>query len=562
MLQEMYIKNFVLIDEARIPFGGGMNVLTGETGAGKSIIIDALGLVLGERMKSEYIRDERHRLVTEAVFDISSNTEARAFLLENGFLEEEDEEPILVISREIQAGGKSVSRINGRLSSAGLIRNLAGLLVDLHLQNARHNILSPANYLRYVDSFGEGMSEELTRVSRQFHEYKECKTRLEELRGMESERLQRLDFLDFQVKEIEALALAPGEEEELLELRGRVRDGAALMEGSQEIHQLLYAGSSSAYDYIARSLSAAGKLLHDPFFSGLIEPLNNIYYSLEDLADQLERFSRSLDFEPGTLDRVEQRLYDISRLTRKYGRTGDDLLSYLVQAREERDRLQNSEQQEAELEQDLAKILKEYDLWARGLGKKRQEASRLLEKAVYDELVSLNMPGLRFRVELKDSGTPGPAGYENTEFLFSANPGEELYPVHRIASGGELSRFILALKKVLARVYRVPTMVFDEIDSGLGGSALQSMALKLGELANERQLILITHAPQIASHAASHYVIDKIVNNERTSTRVRLLEDEERTREVARMMGGEQYSELTVKTSREMIEQARLLFDS
>lgn len=561
MLQEMFIKNFVLIDEVRIAFGPGLNVLTGETGAGKSIIIDALGLVLGERMRTEYIRDEAQRLVTEAVFDLSGNAEARAALLENGLMDSGDDDQTLVITREIQAGGKSISRINGRTINAGNIRNLAPSLIDLHLQNARHNILKPANYLRYVDSFTAGAEDGLNRVIDLYKGLKCCQARLEELRGLQSQRLQRMDFLQFQIKEIETLGLAPGEEDELLEMRGRVRDAAAFMESSQGMMKRLYSGGGSAYDQVAEALNTAGKLQGDPFFAGLREALNNIYYGLEDLGQQLERFSQSLDFEPGTLDRLEQRLYDISRLTRKYGRTADDLLAYLQEARSEYELLVNSEEHEAECEREMARILQEYDACARSLGAGRRQAAEHLEKAVYEELRTLNMPHLRFKVELYDTGVPGPYGYETAEFLFSANPGGELLPVHKTASGGELSRFILALKKVLATVYSVPTMVFDEIDTGLGGSALQTMAVKLGELARERQLILITHAPQIASHAARHYLIDKNVENDHTVTRVQLLTEEERTREVARMMAGEQYSDLTVRTSQEMIEQAKLLFD-
>ncbi len=562
MLQEIYINNFVLIDEARIAFNEGLNVLTGETGAGKSIVVDALGLVLGDRMKNEYIRDERHKLLTEAVFDLKFNPEARNLLLENGLAEDDGDAETLVITREIQSGGKSISRINGRIINASLLRSLSPFLIDMHLQNARHNILKPSNYLDYVDSFAGDIKEERSGIARLYQEISTIRDSIDRIRSQQHQRAERLDFLEYQIKELEALGLNAGEEEELQEKRERVRDAALYSDSCRKLYNLIYSGDGCAYGQLYDAINLASRLERDPFFHSLLEPLNGIYFSLEELGGKLARFKQSLDFEPGTLDRIEERLFELSRIRKKYGRTVEDLIEYHREAVKERNELVNSEEREVEYEKQLANSLQEYDSYAKLLGTKRAQAAGQLKKMVHQELSGMNMPHLRFEVELKSSSMPGPGGYESVEFLFSANPGEELHPLHKIASGGELSRFILALKKVLAEAYLVPTMVFDEIDSGMGGSALQTMALKLAELAQGRQLIVITHAPQIASYANTHYLIDKQVKNNRTSTIISCLEKNERAKELARMLGGEDYSELAMQTSWEMIDKAaRVIYD-
>lgn len=556
MLQEIYINNFVLIDELRLHFDERMNVLSGETGAGKSIIIDALGLLMGERIRNDYIRDEKRKAVAEAVFDVSKIEEARIFLEEKGLVE--DDSSMVIVSREIYPTGRNVARINGRTVTVTMLKTLGTHLIDMHLQNNRQNILRPVMYLQYIDSFTENSEELLLRLNGIYQLLIKKKTALAELKTNQQERAQKLDFLSYQIKEIENSNLYDGEEEELIKLQQRIKDSKRLLEGSEEILQLLYTGEkeSSAYDLIYNALDIMQRLKKDSFFNELIEPLESIYYSIQDIAGQLSSFKENLDFEPGLLEETEDRLYMIKGLKNKYGSNIQEILAYLDKARAERELLASSEENQLELQNDIKKLKQEYTDLALKISAARKKAKLNLENKIKEELLDLNMPDIRFAIEINQKTDLAPLGIDEVDFLFSPNPGEEMRPVALIASGGEISRFILAMKNVLANVYRVPTLVFDEIDVGLGGSALNAMAQKLIEISRSHQIILITHAPQIASCADRHYLIQKHVKNTKTYTVVKELDEEEKTREIARMMAGDDYSDLTLEHAREIRSRA------
>ena len=557
MLQEIYISNFVLIEEQRLEFTAGLNVLTGETGAGKSIIIDALGLLLGERIKNDYIRDVDKKAVIEAVFDLRSNQETMAFLSEQGLLDEEHFD--LIVSREIFPNGRNTARINGRNVNINTLKALGSSLVDMQLQNDRYDFLNSARYLNYVDGFAEQTADLLARVAERYARAKELQEQLQDLESSQQIRTQKLDFLRFQIKEIEDSNLQDGEEEELKGLRDRIRNAQSFLDGSNKMVELLYSSeqAASAYDKISAALDIAMDHKGDRFFADIIEPLESMSYTLQDISRQLSSFRDTLDFEPGLLETVEDRLYVISRMKKKYGASIPDTLAFLARARSEYEILEHSDERLEEIQMELSRIQDHYLQLAAELTARRQKAALVLEARVRQQLAGLNMPQIRFQIEIRKKNQPGPRGMDEIEFLFSPNPGEEMRAISRIASGGEVSRFILALKIALAEVYQVPTLIFDEIDTGVGGTALSSMAQKIAELAVDHQVILVTHSPQLASFAQQHLFIDKYVENERTYTSVKALQQQERIIELARMLDGENYSDLTLQHAREMLESKR-----
>jgi DNA repair protein RecN (Recombination protein N) len=553
MLLEMYIKNFVLIEEQRLEFNAGLNVLSGETGAGKSIIMDALGLVLGERSRNDYVRDESKKAVVEAVFAIQPESEAFLFLLEQGLIE--DDNPEAVLSREIFANGRNTARVNGRNVSISTLKYLGSLLVDMQSQDDRHDFLQADKYLDYVDSFADHGTELIDQVRESYTGIKNLQEQITKLEKDRQQRAQRMDFLQYQVKEIEDARLRDGEEEEILALRERIRNVGKYMQGSSQMLEYLYGSEhgASAYDLIAAAANMAAGLRQDSLFAEILAELESISCSLQDMSAKLSAFKDTLDFEPNLLDELEDRLYLINKLEKKYGSSISDVLAFQTQCRSEMEMLEHSEEQQDKLNEELQRKQEEYSKLAGELSRLRHQAARQMEEMVARELSELNMPDIRFKIQITSLPQPGEKGMDEVEFLFSPNPGEELRPAGRIASGGEISRLILALKTSLAEIYNFPTLIFDEIDAGLGGTALNAMARKVARLAGRHQLILVTHSPQLASYADQHLFIDKYVENGRTFTSVTKLDDQSRITELARMLDGDHYTELTLEHARELI---------
>ncbi|NLV21804.1 MAG: DNA repair protein RecN [Syntrophomonadaceae bacterium] len=554
MLLEIYIKNFVLIEEQRLEFGPGLNVLTGETGAGKSIIMDALGLVLGERSKNDYVRDESKKAIVEAVFALQPDNGAFLYLLEQGLSEDDNRE--VVLSREIYVNGRNTARVNGRNVPLSTLRYLGSLLVDMQSQNDRHDFLQADRYLDYVDSFTENSAELIKHVAQRYGEIRFLREQMTKLEMSRQQREQRIDFLQYQIKEIEAADLREGEEEELKALRERIRNAGQYMQASGQVLNYLYGSEhdTSAYDFIASAASIAAGFRQDSLFAQILAELENISCSLQDMSRELSAFKDTLDFEPDQLEKLEDRLYLISKLERKYGAAIKDVLAFQQRCIDELATLTHSEEQQDKLNEDLHRQQDEYYKLAGELSQYRQQAARKLEEKVALELSELNMPDIRFQIRITALAQPSEKGMDEAEFLFSPNPGEELRPAARIASGGEISRLILALKTSLAEKYKFPTLIFDEIDAGLGGTALNAMAQKIARLATQHQLILVTHSPQLASYADQHLFIDKYVENGRTFTSVFKLDPQARITELARMLDGDNYTELTLQHARELME--------
>ncbi len=553
MLVEIYIQNFVLIDELRMEFEPGLNVLTGETGAGKSIIIDALGLVMGERVKNEFIRDSSKKALVEASFEINLE-EFRNLLQEQGILAED--ESMLIVSREISPGGRNIVRINNRIVSVAYLKEITAWLLDMHVQNERSSLFENEKYLHIVDDFAPEADSIRNRIASVYHQWKEKEQKLRQWQQEENHRLQKIDFLSFQVKEIDAAKLYPGEEEELQSLRSRIRNAEKISAGSRQLINMLYRheDGNSAHDLISLSLDVVRSLMDEPDIAGLKEPLEEILFSLQEMAGTVSDLQDSLDFQPGALDEIENRLYLIERLKSKYGSSIEEVLAFYRQAQQELEELENYEQVENNLRSEADKLQQEYYLIADQLSAIRREAASRLQEMVRRELVDLHMPHITFEVIVIQKASPAANGYDDIEFMFSANPGESPRPLSKVASGGEISRFILALKSALASTYRIPTLVFDEIDVGVGGTALGAMADKLYQIAADHQVILVTHAAQVASYAHCHYLIDKQVENNSTFVQVTRLQQETREQEIARMLGGYQYSDITLQHARELLK--------
>ncbi len=555
MLQEIYINNFVLIDELRLELFSGLNVLTGETGAGKSIIIDAIGLILGERMKNDYIKDGSRRAVVEAVFDVQDCKEAGVFLRENGLLEDESQ---IIMSREITANGRNTARVNGHPVTVTILRTLAAYLLDMHLQHDHLSILRPDRYLNYVDNFSAGSDELLASIKETYAKLKSKKKELALLNLDEKEKQQKLDFLTYQIEEIQTAHLEPGEDEELTSLLTRITNSRRFIEACSRILEYIYEGreQNNAHDLISTAVDACRDMGADDFFRNLSEQLEEMQYILQDRAAEISKYREALDFDPGLQEEVEDRLYLISKLKGKYGKTIDEILHFRENAQEEKDRLDRSQASRAALEKEIESLHQIYRAQAEDLRVIRKTGAADMQKKVNRELLELNMPHIQFEIVLDPLETETETGMDKIDFLFSANPGEELRSLSRIASGGEISRFVLALKKALAEVYAVPTMIFDEIDVGVGGSSLTAMASKIKELADSHQVILVTHSPLVASYADQHYLIQKRVKDGKTSAAVKELVKEERVQEIARMLSGDNFSNLTYEHAREMYERA------
>lgn len=570
MLTELYVKDFALIDELRIEMGPGFNVLTGETGAGKSLIIDAVGLVLGGRATSDMVRTGADEAVIEGVFDITDLESLAALLSEAGI---EAEDGTLIVTREIARSGKNKCRINGRTVTLGMVAEVGAALVDIHGQHEHQSLLHVSRHLELLDRFGGSKIWPLRReVEELFTRLSGLEKELSRLRADGREKARRMDLLRFQVNEIDAANLRPGEEEELEAERLVLANAEQLFDAAAFAVSALLEGSgdSPAVDdtlgAVLARLSEAAKV--DPSLKPVMEALSGAEIAVREAARELRSYRDRIDFSPHRLDQVTERLETISRLKRKYGDTVEAILAYRVKTGAELASIEHSEEREAELTAEIAEAKRRLADVAGRLSRERKALARDLEGKIAEELAELEMPRARFSVAVErdedDEGLEvdggrwayGPKGIDRVEFLMSANPGEDLKPLARIASGGEMSRVMLALKAVLARLDEIPTMIFDEIDTGIGGKAALAVAEKLKAIGSMRQVMCVTHQAVIAARGDVHFYISKAAEADRTVVKVRRLSGEERVREIARMMGGASLTQITLEHAREMLEES------
>ena len=551
MLSQLYIKNIAVISETTIDLADGLNVFTGETGAGKTILINAINAVLGARTSRDIIRTGEQRAMVSALF--SGIAEATAAAIgELGYAVEPGEE--LLITREIDIEpSRGGCKINGRPATLGILRTLSSLLINIHGQQDNQELLSTDKHITYIDSFGE-LAASIAAYRRAYDQYCAIEQELDSLRVDEALKAQRIDMLEFQIKEISAAHLVPGEEEELNAARRmiknaeRITDALALCqqalsgddgaEGLLSLLETLKEGVSVASGYIEELGEAGGKL-------------EEMGYELEELAGAIRSYAEDSDFDPRQLDKIEGRLDQLYRLKKKYGASVEEVLAFLEKAQEELDGLTNADARILQLEQKLAPARAQAVTLAQALTEKRMAAADLFVEQVQQELAFLDMPQVQLLVQRAEKPLSA-LGCDNIEFLISPNAGEAPRPLAKIASGGEISRIMLSIKNVLAHKDDIGTLIFDEVDAGVSGRAAQKIGRKLAQVAKNRQVLCVTHLAQVAAYADRHLCITKEVLNQRTHTQVQPLGEKQRIQELARISVGEHITETARRPPEEM----------
>lgn len=549
MLTDLFIKNFAIIENLHVKFYAGFNVLTGETGAGKSIIIDAVNLLLGGRARGEVIRTGFDEAVVEAVFDLTGESAVRSRVTEQG-LGDGDE---LLVRRIVSRSGKNRIFINGSPTPLSQLRELTGSLVNIYGQHEHQSLQRTETHLALLDRFA-GHEPLLEDYRSGYRKLLDISDQLRKLDLAERDRQQRLDMLRFQQKEISSAALVAGEEEELEQERALLQNAERLAEATNGGYQLLYGESGAACEKLNQVADDLEQLRDvDQILAGLAEALRSAQYSLEDVATQLRDYSGKLSFEPNRQQVVEDRLALLKTLQRKYAPTVTELISYLETIEQELALLDDVEGTRSELEQQRQQVEIQVRKLGEELTQQREKAARQLGKTVEQELADLAMPRACFETRLMPLSEPSVDGLEQGEFYLSANPGEQPQPLARIASGGELSRIMLALKRSSPEGDGVHTLIFDEVDAGIGGEAATAVGEKIGRLAKEMQVLCVTHLPQVAAFADQHFLVAKEEKAGRTSTSLVSLQGDVRVHEMARMLGGAQITERTLDHARELL---------
>ena len=552
MLNELHIENIAVIEKADISFSPGLNVMTGETGAGKSIVIDSIGAVLGERVSRELVRHGAEKGVVTAVFDASG---CESWLNEN----EIDAEDELILQRRISADGKTSCRVCGVPVTAAQMKDLASLLVDIHGQNDGRQLMDERRHMEYLDRFGN-LGEKLKKYSEEYGKFSGIKKEISRLNMDEIEKARLSESLLYQIEELERAELKSGEYDAVLARRDLLRNSEKLTEALDEAYNCLNGGDESAISlaqnaaYYAARAAGISQELEKPLGS-----INEAVFALSDAAELLRDFRESLDFSPEEYDRLEGRASELSKLQRKYARDEDGLIALLDENRKKLDDIEYADDRLIKLRKELEAQRKLTLRAAQALSNARRAAAEELQKRIVEELRDLSMPSVRFAVEfaaLDDEQGFDKNGCDKIRFVMSANAGEELGRINRIASGGELSRIMLAMKNVFAENDPVQTMIFDEIDTGVSGIAAQRVGEKLFEASLGKQVMCVTHLPQIAAMADSHYVIKKEERRGRTYTDVLPLDHEGRLHELARLHGGDNITELTLASASEQLENA------
>lgn len=559
MLSHLVIRNFAIIDHLEIPFQRGLTVLSGETGAGKSIIIDALNLILGGRASTDVIRTDEDQAVVEACFELNGPNEKRvdAQLEELGI---ESTPGQLVIRRIVSRNGRNKVFINGCISTVSTLRDVTLGLVDISGQHEHYSLLQADRHLELLDEFGV-LGDQVTRMRSDYDDFRALQRELESLQTDVRDRLHRIDFLRYQLEEIDAVGLEPGEEETLKAELNLLKNAERITDASSSANYLIYDAEESAGQQVAAAKEELSKIADcDPRLAELVKRLDDTRFVLEDVSRELATFAREVDDDPRRLDTVIGRLEAIKKLKRKHGYDVEVVLEEAEAMRKELDRLENSEALTEELEQKVLKARQHAYDTAVELSKERRDAALLLAREIEKELKDLGMDRASFEVSFDHPSVPdfeacdlNPAGLDRVEFMVNPNLGEDAKPLARVASGGELSRIMLAIKRVLAIRDSISTYVFDEVDAGIGGSTADMVGQKISETAVDHQVLCITHLPQIASRGDHHYVVAKSNVGGRTQSSIRPLDDKERVEELARMLGGSRATDTTREAAQELL---------
>ncbi|HEO8418714.1 DNA repair protein recN [Mycobacteroides abscessus subsp. abscessus] len=556
MLSELSIKNFAIIDSLSISFKKGLTVLTGETGAGKSIIIDAINLLVGGRGSAEFVRHGEEKAEIEGLFYIEEGHPCFRKMTEFGI---DIDEGTIVLRRDIALSGKSVCRINGKLITISVLREIGSTLIDIHGQHEHQELMDETKHLQLLDTFAMG---ELAPVLEEYEEiyrsYMQTHKKLMNLTENEQQMAQRLDLLQFQFNEIESAHLKLNEDEELLEERKKLGNFEKLYDSIQTGYTALR-GEQKGLDWLGEvmgNMEEAASL--DTEYKDMAESVSNSYYILEDIARQMRSALDYLEYDPERLNEIETRLNEINTLKRKYGKTVAEILEYAAKIEEELETLQNKETHIDLLERELASLKKDLLVEAKELNVLRRKAADRLTDSIHQELKELYMEKTIFEVRIHaNENNVTKKGIDEVEFYISTNPGEPLKPLSKIVSGGELSRMMLALKSIFSKHQGVTSIIFDEVDTGVSGRVAQAIAEKIHHVSVDSQVLCISHLPQVAAMADTHLFIAKKIDDGRTATSVTPLAQQEKIREIGRMISGAEITELTKKHAKELLKLAQ-----
>ncbi|MGC2873122.1 DNA repair protein RecN [Ihubacter sp. mB4P-1] len=536
MINHIRIENFAIIENTEIDFEEGLNIITGETGSGKSIVIEAISLALGSRADSTFVRHGASKAVVQLA----------------GELDGED----IVITREVSAAGKNLCKRNGQLVTLGELSETCRRLADIHGQYDNQSLLNPDNHIKLVDSFhGDTILPLKESFSAAYTDYQAVKSKLNKLLSMEQDNLKKLDFYRFEQTEIENAHLMPGEDEVLAERVSILQNSEKIFAAIETSYRLLNSGEYSALSSLGTGLHALQDITsYSKDIQALSEEFADIYYRLEDLSSDLRKIREEVTFTPDELDDAISRLSLIDGLKKKYGSTIEEILAYYDKISEELNQIENFDDVKAQLETETAKAYEALSAKAALLSEARKSSARELETAIEQELHDLNFNSAKLSIDFRIPETIGPDGNDTVEILISTNKGEPLKPLVKVASGGEISRMMLAIKNITGTYDRIPTMIFDEIDAGISGITASIVGRKLHQIAKDHQIICITHLPQIAASGDTHYRIFKEETENSTFTTVQRLSEDETVDEIARLLGGENITETTRKSAIELME--------
>ncbi|MGW9940427.1 DNA repair protein RecN (Recombination protein N) [Staphylococcus hominis] len=554
MLQTLSIKQFAIIDELEIHFSDGLTVLSGETGSGKSIIIDAIGQLIGMRASSDFVRHGEKKAIIEGIFDIDNSKEAISVLNE---LDIDIDEDFLLVKREIFSSGKSICRINNQIVTLQDLRKVMQELLDIHGQHETQTLLKQKYHLKLLDDYAENQySSVKEQYETTFNEYKEKKKELEELQSADQALLQRLDLMKFQFEELQEASLKEGEITQLESDIKRIQNSEKLSLALNNAHVTLtdeHAITDRLYE-LSNHLQTIDDIIPDRF-KKLKEDIDQFYYTLEDAKHELYDEMSNTEFDEQLLNELESRMNLLNNLKRKYGKTIDELITYQSKLESEIAKIENYEESTSQLKEEIDLLYEKVIQYGQSLSKERRIVARTLRDHIVAEIQNLQMKDANLEISFQPLETPTIEGIEFVEFLISPNKGEPLKSLNKIASGGELSRIMLALKSIFVESRGQTAILFDEVDSGVSGQAAQKMAEKMRDIAKYIQVICISHLPQVASMSDHHLLISKMSKNDRTTTQVKELKKEDKIDEIARMISGASVTELTRENAREMIAQ-------
>lgn len=569
MLKSLHVENFALIDKIDVQFEPGLNIITGETGAGKSILIDALGSALGEKIESESLRKGAPKAISECIFQPVDNSELNNYLQQN---EIENFLDTIILRKEISDNLRNRAFINDSPVPNALLIDIGNLLVDLHGQHEHQSLLNTNYHIQYLDEFG-GYDQLRTKVAENYHYYITLIDNLRFLKERERAFAEKRELFQFQIKEIDNINPLKGEEQELMQEEKILQNSEKLFQFSNELFNDFYNNEDSVYDRISTGFTKLNELSAiDNQFESIKSDCDAARVAIEEIAKFLQSYFNNIEFNPERLEQIRIRLNQFSMLKRKYHRSIDEIADYRKQLEQEVHEIENLGTSISEKQQEIDDQRKRLTDLCLALSAQRKQAANNLEKEVLARLNQLGMKNTRFKVNVEwiveDQGAvtidnvcykTSEKGIDQVEFYIAVNPGEDLKPLARVASGGEISRIMLALKSTLADVDRIPVLIFDEIDMGISGRIAQAVGLALKRLSQTHQIICITHLPQIASMGDHHFVVEKISEQDSTRTRIRKLTTDDRAFEIAKLLGGESLTEIHVQAARELIEEAKSL---